>query len=89
MPEGTAAAASPARPASISISGALRFLVTDRFGLLLLFWGLIAFAARPAFLAAHDGAMGWPYENIRAAFPPVALALAVLMWRRWSRTRMA
>ena len=49
MPEGTAAAASPARPASISILGALRFLVTDRFGLLLLVWGLIAFAARPAF----------------------------------------
>ena len=82
MPEGTAAAASPARPASISIVGALRFLVTDRFGLLLLVWALIAFAARPAFLAAHDGAMGWPYENIRAAFPPIALAHvgSVVQW---------
>ena len=82
MPEGTAAAASQARPASVSLTGALRFLVTDRFGLLLIVWGLIAFGARPVFLAAHDGATGWPYATIRGAFTPVALAHvgSVIQW---------
>lgn len=55
MPDGTAAAASSARsPASI-LFGGLRFLATDRIGLLILFWALVAFVVRPLLLAAHGG----------------------------------
>lgn len=62
--------------------GALRFLATDRFGLLLLVWAVVAFGLRPALLGAHDGAAGWPYDNIRAAMDKVALAHAasVIQW---------
>jgi len=55
MPDGTAAAASPARsPASVLLGG-LRFLATDRIGLLVLVWALVAFLLRPMLLAAHAG----------------------------------
>ncbi len=64
------------------ILGGLRFLATDRYGLLLLAWGLVAFALRPALLSAHAGAAGWPYAEIRNALDPVALAHAasVIQW---------
>lgn len=54
--------------------GGLRFLATDRIGFLLLVWGGVAFMARPPLLAAHGGAVGWPYGEIRAALDPVSLA---------------
>lgn len=68
------------------IVGALRFLATDRFGFLVLGWGLVAFALRPALLAAHDGVAGWPYDNIRAALDPVALAhtASVIQWAAYA-----
>ena len=64
------------------VLGAVRFLATDRFGLLVLVWGLVAFGLRPALLGAHDGAAGWPYDNIRAAMDKVALAhtASVIQW---------
>lgn len=64
------------------VLGAVRFLATDRFGLLVLVWSLVAFGLRPALLSAHDGAAGWPYDNIRAAMDKVALAhtASVIQW---------
>jgi hypothetical protein len=64
------------------VLGGLRFLATDRYGLLLLLWGVAAFAVRPALLAAHAGAAGWPYTDIRNAMDPVALAhvASVIQW---------
>lgn len=58
MSQGSADAAPP-REAAAGIKSplaALRFLATDRLGILCLVWLLIAFVARPALLAAHDGA---------------------------------
>lgn len=40
----------------MSVVGALKFLVSDRIGLLILFWALVAFGLRPALMAAHQGA---------------------------------
>jgi len=64
------------------VLGGLRFLATDRYGLLLLLWGVVAFVVRPALLAAHAGAVGWPYAEIRNAMDPVALAhtASVIQW---------
>lgn len=64
------------------VLGGLRFLATDRYGLLLLLWGVVAFAVRPALLAAHAGAAGSPYAEIRNAMDPVALAhtASVIQW---------
>lgn len=56
MPDGTAAAASPARSPIAAILAGLRFLATDRIGLLVLVWALVAFLLRPLLLAAHAGA---------------------------------
>ncbi|MEZ6030278.1 MAG: hypothetical protein R3C46_11065 [Hyphomonadaceae bacterium] len=83
MSDGAAGPIAADRPGwAGQLLAAVRFLATDRFGLLALIWALIAFAMRPAFLAAHDGATGWPFEAIRGAMDPVALAHAasVIQW---------
>lgn len=84
MSEGVAGpVSSPVRQGLVSqVLGGLRFLATDRYGLLLLLWGIVAFVVRPALLAAHAGAAGWPYAEIRAAMDPVALAhtASVIQW---------
>lgn len=85
--EARAAGASVSRQGWMSqLFGALRFLATDRFGLLVFVWALVAFAMRPALLAAHDGAAGWPNENIRAALEPIALAhtASVIQWASYA-----
>ena len=61
-----ATASSPIRTGLNSGLGALRFLASDRLGLLLLVWAVVAFAVRPAFLAANAGIAGWPMDAIRA-----------------------
>lgn len=83
MSQGSAeAAAPPARGFVASGLAALRFLATDRLGLLVVIWALIAFAARPVLLAAHAGAAGWPMDSIRTAMTPVSLAhiASVIQW---------
>jgi hypothetical protein len=55
MPEGTAAAASASRSPVAAAFAALRFVATDRIGLVLLVWLLIAFVVRPLLMMAHQG----------------------------------
>ena len=77
-----ATASSPIRTGLNSALGALRFLASDRLGLLLLVWAVVAFAVRPAFLAANAGIAGWPMDAIRAGMTPINLAhtAASIQW---------
>jgi hypothetical protein len=72
------------RPAAVlpAITGALKFLVTDRIGLLGLVWALVAFGLRPALLAAHEGSGGGIAEALRAQMDAMTLArvTAMIQW---------
>ncbi len=83
MSQGTVEAApNPSRNWAAAVLGAVRFVATDRLGLLIVIWGLLAFVARPIMLAAHAGAAGWPMSAIRGGMTPVNLAHAasVIQW---------
>lgn len=73
-----------ARPggAGQAIAAALRFLVTDRIGLLAILWALLVFGLRPLLLAAHDGAGGALAEFFRTRMDAMTLArvTAMVQW---------
>lgn len=82
MSQGSIEAAAPSRGWAASALNAARFVATDRIGIFLLAWGLIAFVLRPVLLAVHQGVAIWPRDEIRAAMTPLNLAHAtsVIQW---------
>lgn len=61
---------------------ALKFLVTDRIGLLALVWMLLAFGLRPMLLSAHEGAGGFLPDLLRSRLDAMTLArtAAMVQW---------
>jgi hypothetical protein len=82
MSQASTEAAAPSRGWAANVIDALRFLATDRMGLLIAVWALIAFVLRPVLLAAHQGLAGWPMEQIRTSMTLVSLAhaVSVIQW---------
>ncbi|MBI1361446.1 MAG: hypothetical protein GC155_14305 [Alphaproteobacteria bacterium] len=56
---------------------ALRFLVTDRIGLVGLLWAVLAFVVRPALLSIHHGGGGDVGAFLRESFDPLSLSQLV------------
>ena len=82
MPEATAAAVAPGRNPVASALAALRFIATDRIGIALLAWLLVAFVARPLAMSAHYdlGAFGNDWLRNAMAPPQLAQLAGSLQW---------
>jgi len=74
MTDSSASAARSAPSRLAGVVGMARFLITDRIGLALLAWLLIAFVARPVIVSAHYDGGGFANDWLRAALPPQRLA---------------
>lgn len=82
MPEATAATAAPARNPVAATFAILRFIATDRIGIALLAWLLVAFVARPLLMSAHYDLGGFGNDWLRNALAPHQLAqlAAAIQW---------
>jgi len=74
MPEATVAAGAPARSPAATALAALRFLLADRLGVILLGWLLVAFVVRPLLMSAHYDAGAFGNDWLRSAMAPGQLA---------------
>ena len=71
MPEARAA---PVRSPAATALAALRFLLTDRLGVILLGWILVAFIARPLLMSAHHDTGAFGNDWLRSVMTPAQLA---------------
>ncbi len=80
MPDGTAAAATPARSPAGRVLAILRFIAMDRVGILGLFWLLVAFVVRPALMAAHAGAPSPMLAGLASDPASLARLVGTVQW---------